>query len=110
MREFRDPQMWDRDRIHLSPLGHRQIAVRVLEKLSIPHGIINGCDATTLGVGVRTLRGDLHWAATFAAPYVLRRLRRLTPGAGFEPKMTGLTAVLQDGVPVAAAWPAATVR
>jgi lysophospholipase L1-like esterase len=110
MREFRDPQMWGGDRIHLSPLGHRQIAVRVLEKLSIPHGLANGCAVTPLGVGVRTLRGDLHWAATFAAPYILRRLRRLTPGAGFEPKMTGLTAVIEDGIPGAAGWPTATAH
>src|SRR6202011_6342230 len=27
LKEFRDPRMWDGDRIHLSPVGHQQIAV-----------------------------------------------------------------------------------
>jgi hypothetical protein len=35
----------------------------------------------------------LYWAATFAAPWAFRRLRRLTPGAGIEPKLATMTAV-----------------
>lgn len=109
LKEFRDPRLWDSDRVHLSPMGHRQIAVRVLETLAVPNAITNTVGADIFRSGVRTLRGDLHWAATFAAPWVVRRLRRLTPGAGIEPKLTSLTAVLEDGVPVTV-WPAATAR
>jgi len=93
LKEFRDPRMWDGDRIHLSPVGHQQIAVRVLEQLSVPHALTCPVDAQTFGTGVRSLRADLYWAATFAAPWAFRRLRRLTPGAGVEPKLARMTSV-----------------
>jgi len=89
--EFRDPRLWDGDRIHLSPLGHTQIAARVLDKLGVPHRLTCPADAEVLSP--RSLRADLYWAATFAAPWVFRRMRRLTPGAGIEPKLASMTAV-----------------
>jgi lysophospholipase L1-like esterase len=91
LKEFRDPRMWDGDRIHLSPVGHVQIAVRVLDKLAVPHEL--ACPIGAQVPGVRSLRADLYWAATFAAPWAFRRLRRLTPGAGIEPKLASMTAV-----------------
>jgi lysophospholipase L1-like esterase len=89
--EFRDPRLWDSDRIHLSPLGHTQIAARVLDKLAVPHRLT--CPADAKIPTARSLRADMYWAATFAAPWAFRRLRRLTPGAGVEPKLASLTAV-----------------
>ncbi|MBV8965838.1 MAG: SGNH/GDSL hydrolase family protein [Mycobacteriaceae bacterium] len=91
MSEFRDQRMWDDDRIHLSPHGHRRIAVRVLDKLGVAHELTCPDDAQMSGD--RSFRADLYWAATFAAPWAFRRLRRLTPGAGVEPKLASLTAV-----------------
>jgi lysophospholipase L1-like esterase len=93
LREFRDPRMWDGDRIHLSPPGHQQIAVRVLEALSVPHALGCPSDEEAFDAGARSLRADLYWAANFAAPWAFRRLRRLTPGAGVEPKLATMTAV-----------------
>jgi lysophospholipase L1-like esterase len=89
--EFRDPRLWDGDRIHLSPLGHTQIAARVLDQLAVSHRLTCPGDAEFLSP--RSFRADLYWAATFAAPWVFRRLRRLTPGAGVEPKLASMTAV-----------------
>lgn len=89
--EFRDPRLWDGDRIHLSPLGHTQIAARVLDELAVSHWLTYPADAEI--PTARSLRADLSWAATFAAPWAFRRLRRLTPGAGVEPKLASLTAV-----------------
>ena len=89
--EFRDPRLWDGDRVHLSPRGHTQIAARVLDKLALPHRLTCPGDAEILSA--RSLRADLHWAAAFAAPWAFRRLRRLTPGAGIEPKLASMTAV-----------------
>jgi lysophospholipase L1-like esterase len=37
LRELRDPRMWDRDRLHLSPLGHYAVARRVLDALGVRH-------------------------------------------------------------------------
>jgi lysophospholipase L1-like esterase len=91
--EYRDPRMWDSDRIHLSALGHRQMAARVLDALGLPHMLT--ADETVLGPRPgASLRADLAWAAEFAAPWVMRRLRRLTPGEGVEPKMDSLTALM----------------
>jgi lysophospholipase L1-like esterase len=89
--EFRDPRLWDGDRIHLSSLGHRKIAMRVLDKLAVAHGLTCPGDAEILSA--RSLRADLYWAAMIAAPWAFRRLRRLTPGAGIEPKLASMTAV-----------------
>jgi hypothetical protein len=44
---------------------------------------------------VRSFWGNLRWAAAFAAPWVARRLRRVTPGAGVEPKLRALSEVVQ---------------
>ncbi len=90
--EFRDLRLWDGDRIHLSSLGHLQIAARVLDKLAIPHALT--IPSGTEVPGARSLRADMYWAATFAAPWAFRRLRRLKPGAGVEPKLASMTAVL----------------
>lgn len=101
LKEFRDPRMWDGDRIHLSPMGHQQIAVRVLETLAVPHTLMCPCDAEAFEPGARSFRADLYWAATFAAPWAFRRLRRLTPGAGIEPKLATMTSVFWDTGPAA---------
>ena len=37
MREYRDPRMWDVDRIHMSSLGHQHMAVAVLDALGVAH-------------------------------------------------------------------------
>jgi lysophospholipase L1-like esterase len=92
--EYRDARMWDGDRIHLSPLGHQQMAARVLDALGVQH-TLSAADGVLSHPGqVNGLRADLRWAAAFAAPWVLRRMRRLTPGAGIEPKMQNLTTVI----------------
>lgn len=92
--EFRDPRMWDGDRIHLAPLGHRQMAGRVLDALAVPHTLYGPPDALTSPGPVNRLRADLQWAASFAAPWLIRRLRRMTPGDGVEPKLAHLTTIV----------------
>ena len=90
--EFRDPAMWDSDRVHLGPLGHRRMAARVLDALAVPHSLSGPPNSALSHAGrVSRLGSDLHWAASFAAPWVIRRLRRVTPGAGVEPKLASLT-------------------
>jgi lysophospholipase L1-like esterase len=92
--EFRNPTMWDPDRIHLSPLGHKQMACRVLDVLGIPHPLSAGQDdPVPPPAPTSRFRDDVRWMRTFAAPWVVRRVRRRTPGAGFEPKLPTLTAV-----------------
>ena len=37
LRQLNDPQMWDADRLHFSPLGHHTIAAMVLDSLNVSH-------------------------------------------------------------------------
>lgn len=41
-----------------------------------------------------TVTENLRWASSFAAPWAVRRLRRITPGAGVAAKSSGLTRVI----------------
>jgi lysophospholipase L1-like esterase len=93
--EFRDPRLWASDRVHLSPLGHERMAARVLDTLTVSHTLTTRSAALLASSPpVRSFWANLRWAAAFAAPWVARRLRRVTPGAGVEPKSTALVKVL----------------
>jgi lysophospholipase L1-like esterase len=93
--EFRDPRLWDGDRVHLSPLGHERMAAKVLDTLTVPHNLTSRSAALLASTPpVRSWWQNLRWATAFAAPWVARRLRRVTPGAGVEPKSTTLIKVL----------------
>ncbi len=93
--EFRDPRLWDGDRIHLSQLGHERMAAKVLDTLTVPHNLTTRSAALLASSPpMRSWWQNLWWATAFAAPWVARRLRRVTPGAGIEPKLPTLTDVL----------------
>ena len=55
--EFRDPRLWDGDRIHLSPLGHERMAAKVLDTLTVPHNtdIAIGRTAGVVAAGAQRL-------------------------------------------------------
>jgi lysophospholipase L1-like esterase len=96
--EFRDPRLWDGDRIHLSQLGHERMAAKVLDTLTVPHNLTSRSAALLASSPPpRSVWANLRWATAFAAPWVARRLRRVTPGAGIEPKLPALTEVFAPG-------------
>ena len=84
LRQLNDPQMWDADRLHFSPLGHHTIAAMVLDSLNVEH--------THLGTALPPSRcrskaggarsGDLIWAREYFVPWVVRRLRHRSSGDG----------------------------
>jgi lysophospholipase L1-like esterase len=93
--EYRDPRMWDTDRVHLSPLGHQHMAGRVLDALSVPRMLSVAPDDLLAPPQPGTsFRADVRWATAFAAPWVVRRVRRMTPGAGIQPKSPSMTKVV----------------
>lgn len=93
--EFRDPRLWDGDRIHLAPLGHERIAAKVLDSLTVSDELATRSAALLRSSPpVRDFQANLRWATAFAAPWVAKRVRRATPGAGIEPKSTTLMKVL----------------
>jgi lysophospholipase L1-like esterase len=92
--EFRDPRLWAGDRIHLSPLGHERMAAKVLDTLTVSHNLPTRSAALLASSSpARSFWANLQWALAFAAPWVAKRLRRVTPGAGVEPKYPALARI-----------------
>jgi lysophospholipase L1-like esterase len=93
--EFRDPRLWAGDRIHLSPLGHERMAAKVLDTLTVSHHLTTRSAALLASSPpARSWWANLRWATACAAPWVAKRLRRVTPGAGIAPKYATLTKVI----------------
>ncbi|RVW04568.1 SGNH/GDSL hydrolase family protein [Rhodococcus spongiicola] len=79
--EYRDLRMWDWDRLHMSTVGHQNMAIRVLETLGIEHHIA----VDPLGPDLPTdrasqLRADLLWTKEFVLPWIGRRIRGTSSG------------------------------
>jgi lysophospholipase L1-like esterase len=93
--EFRDPRLWAGDRIHLSPLGHERMAAKVLDTLTVSHSLTTRSAALLNDTPPRrNFWANLQWTLAFAAPWVAKRLRRATPGAGVVPKYPRLTRIV----------------
>ncbi|MGU3292242.1 SGNH/GDSL hydrolase family protein [Williamsia sp. M5A3_1d] len=92
MREFADRRMWEFDRMHLSPAGHHQMAIRVLESLGVAHDLVPVTfgPAEQISAGQRR-KGNRQWATQAAAPWIGRRLRGRSRGDDMSPKYPELT-------------------
>jgi lysophospholipase L1-like esterase len=88
-----DPRLWDMDRLHGNPEGHRRVAAAAAEVLGLP-----GADHTwatalpPLAVRRRhqALAADAVWAARYFRPWLLRRLRGRSSGDGRVAKRPSL--------------------
>lgn len=81
LREYRDPRMWEFDRMHMSAAGHRNMAIRVLELLGLDHPL----GREQLGpVPVKSpaeeKADNKAWRRDFAYPWVGRRIRGVSSG------------------------------
>jgi lysophospholipase L1-like esterase len=98
MREHRDWRLWDLDRIHMSVLGHRHLAVNVLDLLGVPHDVRLDPLATQPPLTrAEQRRADLAWARTHARPWVQRRLTGRSSGDGVSPRFPELVRFGPDG-------------
>ncbi len=91
-----DPRLWSWDRLHLNADGHDRLAAAAATVLGLP-----GTDLTwqdSLGplppvtVPAR-LRADADWALRFLGPWLGRRLRGTSSGAGRVAKRPELAPV-----------------
>ncbi len=84
---FNERSLWDDDRLHLSPLGHKLTAEMALQSLGWESvGEMQDLPlAPSLG-RFEQLRGHLSWAKNHGAPWLGRRLRGVSSGDGIEPK------------------------
>jgi lysophospholipase L1-like esterase len=87
LRELVDPRMWQRDRLHFSPVGHQTIARMVLKALNVENDLEPFAAEPLPKQSWRTARrDDMGWAREYFAPWILRRLRHQSSGDGVEPK------------------------
>jgi lysophospholipase L1-like esterase len=76
LRELSSPGMWDRDRLHFSPLGHHTIAAAVLNALDVPHTLKPLEPKPTPAQSWKRARTeDLAWAREFLVPWVIRQIK-----------------------------------
>ncbi|HUJ07545.1 MAG TPA: SGNH/GDSL hydrolase family protein [Streptosporangiaceae bacterium] len=101
MRILTDRRLWTPDRLHLTPDGHRRVALLTCEATGIP---ADGDWRAPLdprparpGPGAAAARwiaarwNDVEWVSEHAAPYVSRRLHGISTGDGLAPKRPELT-------------------
>ncbi|GAB3205013.1 SGNH/GDSL hydrolase family protein [Marinactinospora thermotolerans] len=92
MKIFADRQAWDADRLHLSPEGHRRLALRVAEVLGLPADEDWNAPWPALPPMAWHVarQQDLHWAREFLVPWIGRRLTGRSSGDGIRPKRPNL--------------------
>ncbi|HYO41249.1 MAG TPA: SGNH/GDSL hydrolase family protein [Nocardioidaceae bacterium] len=94
MRDYRDPRLWDVDRLHMSIAGHQLMAGRVLDALGVRHRLAVPDLGPLAEMDRRQRRAaDLAWARAHAAPWVQRRLRGTSSGDGVSPRRPTLEPV-----------------
>ncbi|WP_441246770.1 SGNH/GDSL hydrolase family protein [Kitasatospora sp. McL0602] len=89
---FDDRRLWDEDRLHLSPEGHRRVAAAVLEALGRPAGFDWRAPLPPVAPRSRAarVRADLHWLRLHLGPWIGRRLTGRSSGDGRAPKRAEL--------------------
>ena len=112
MRILTDRRLWTPDRLHLTPDGHRRVALLACEVAGLApeadwraplqvtpdrRGLVGA--ATTWAVA---RWNDVEWVLEHAAPYVSRRLHGVSSGDGVEPKRPALLPLYPAGVPIIA--------
>lgn len=94
MRDVPAWAIWDTDRMHLNAFGHSHIAIAVLDRLGIDHGL------TEPPLPVRpdltraeARREHLQWAREHAVPWVHRRVTGRSSGDSVSPKRPELAPI-----------------
>jgi hypothetical protein len=94
MNVLRDPRAWSADRLHMTPEGHRRVALRACEVMGIPvqedwREPWPSLDRPPRSPAVdwaSARRMDARWARVYAAPWLTRRIRGRSSGDGIAPK------------------------
>ncbi|HYO61049.1 MAG TPA: SGNH/GDSL hydrolase family protein [Actinomycetota bacterium] len=75
------PKMWCADRLHLSPEGHRGLALATARTLKIAEAA-GELPTGTAEARRRRIQDDLRWARAFLLPWIHRRLTGRSSGDG----------------------------
>lgn len=90
-----DRRMWSDDRLHGSTLGHTRIAAGMARLMELPGSDDTWRDALSPAPDAvwRTAAREVHWLATFVAPWLTRQLLGRSTGDGRAPKRPDLLPV-----------------
>jgi lysophospholipase L1-like esterase len=112
MRILTDRRLWEPDRLHLGPDGHRRVALLACEVVGVP--VTQDWRAPLTAEQTRPGRAaaatswltarwnDIEWITDHAAPYLSRRLHGVSSGDGMPPKRPALIPFDADLADVAA--------
>ena len=85
--EYHDPRLWDVDRLHMSPAGHKNMAAHVLRVLGVDHSLTSKpLKARQRLTMAELLRKETAWWGEWVIPMFGRRLRNITLGDHLEPR------------------------
>jgi lysophospholipase L1-like esterase len=95
MRQLADPREWCADRLHLSPDGHRRVALAACEVLGIPvdEDWREPLPPLAESGWLAARRQDMKWARAHVMPWIGRRLRGVSSGDDLLPKRPQLLPV-----------------
>ena len=91
---FDPDEMWDEDRLHLSPLGHRLVTAAVLESLGVGDDRWRTPRSWSRPNALRRSASHLRWARQHGLPWAARRVRGRSSGDGVIAKRPELRQVL----------------
>lgn len=87
LRALHDPSRWAPDRLHLSPLGHHLMAIRVLETLGVEHDLSPEHVAGPPVGRWHVTSADVQWAREYLWPWAMRRLTGRSSADGRHAKL-----------------------
>jgi lysophospholipase L1-like esterase len=107
MRILADRRLWTPDRLHLTPDGHRRVALLACEVAGVPASrdwreplrAAPNRSAGRLGAAAAWAAArwnDVAWVSQHAAPYLSRRLHGVSSGDGMGPKRPALLPVVPE--------------
>jgi lysophospholipase L1-like esterase len=77
-----DPRLWDLDRLHANPDGHRRIAAAAAHALGLPDADEAWSAAFADPFARRSAASHVVWARRYFVPWLIRRLRGRSSGDG----------------------------
>lgn len=96
--DYRDPRLWDTDRMHMSPAGHQRMAIAVLDALGVRHDLEPLVLADPAPVTLpQKVRMQAQWVVEYLGPWIKRRLTGRSSGDGLDPRYRELTPLAPSG-------------
>lgn len=103
MNEFEHLQMWCDDMVHFSGHGHIRIANRAASLLGLDQGF-DELEIAEIEKPDRSAKAVCVWLVKHVMPYIGRRIRNTSSGAGLEPKHDSfVTLISREAIQRAAA-------